>query len=160
MNKSNSIETTNTFSNLSDQAKFRLNEINKIKNYFNSEIQERKIMSKKITKYIAAFDYFDKALIVLSPTGPRISIISFTIVIGVPAGIANASFSLVFSLATEIIKKLLKITRNKNKKHGKIFMLAKTWLNNIETLRSQALIDLEISHEEFKTIVNEKKKMY
>ena len=47
MNKSNSIETTNTFSNLSDQAKFRLNEINKIKNYFNSEIQERKIMSKK-----------------------------------------------------------------------------------------------------------------
>ena len=83
MNKSNSIETTNTFSNLSDQAKLRLNEINKIKDYFNSEIQKRKIMSKKLTKYIAAFDYFDKALVVLSPTSSRISIISFTIVIGV-----------------------------------------------------------------------------
>ena len=38
----NSIEVTNTYSNLSDQTKFRLNEINKIKDYFNSEIQEKK----------------------------------------------------------------------------------------------------------------------
>ena len=51
---------------LSDQAKFRLNEINKIKDYFNSEIQERKVMSKKLRKYIATFDYFDKTLVVLS----------------------------------------------------------------------------------------------
>ena len=59
-----SIETlANT---LSDQTKFRLNEINKIKDYFNSEIQERKTMSKKLSKYIAAFDYIDKTLIVLS----------------------------------------------------------------------------------------------
>ena len=65
MNESNSIETlTNTHSNLnaiplSDQAKFRLNEINKIKDYLNSEIQERKAVSKKLSKYIAAFDYID-----------------------------------------------------------------------------------------------------
>ena len=37
-------------------------------------------------------------------------------------------------------------------------MLAKTKLNSIETLMSQALIDLDISHEEFKTILNEKEK--
>ena len=48
------------------------------------------------------------------------------------------------------------MTKNKKKKHNKIVMLAKSKLNSIETLVSQALIDLEISHEEFKTIVNEK----
>ena len=121
----NSIEVTNTYSNLSDQTKFRLNEINKINVYFDSEIQERKIMSKKLSKYIAAVGFFDKTLIVLSATSGGISIISFTSVIGVPVGIANASFSLIFSLTTGIIKKLLKITRNKKKKHNNIFMLAK-----------------------------------
>ena len=97
---------------LNDQTKFRLNEINKIKDYFNSEIQERKTMSKKLSKYIAAFDYIDKILIVLSATS---SIISFTSVIGVPAGLASASFFLVFSLTTGIIKNLLKVTRKKEK---------------------------------------------
>ena len=58
-------------------------------------------MSKKLRKYIAAFDYFDKTLIVLSATSGEISIISFTSVIGVPVGIARASFSFVFSLTTE-----------------------------------------------------------
>ena len=61
----NFVERTDAHSILRDQIKFRLNEINKIKDYFDSEIQERKLMSKKISKYIAAFDYFDKALIVL-----------------------------------------------------------------------------------------------
>ena len=128
-----------------------------LKDYFNSEFQERKITSKKISKCIAAFDYFDKTLVGLSATSAGISIISFTSVIGVPAGIASASFSLVFSLTAGIIKTLLSLTRNK-KKHNKIVMLAKAKLNSIETLISQELIDLEISHEEFKTIVNEKEK--
>ena len=65
MKKGSSIETID-ISNLSDQTKFRLNENNKIKDYFNTEIQEMKIMSKKLIKSIAAFDYFDKTLIVLS----------------------------------------------------------------------------------------------
>ena len=63
-------------------------------------------MNKKLSKYIAAFDYIDKTLIVLSATSGGISIISFTSVIGVPAGLANASFTLIFSLTTGIIKKL------------------------------------------------------
>ena len=62
----NSIETTNVYSNLSDRRKSRLNEMNKSKYYFNSEIQERKIMSKKLSKYIAVFDYIEKTLIALS----------------------------------------------------------------------------------------------
>ena len=134
-----------------------MDEINKIKDYFNSEIQERKIMSKKLNKYIAAFDYIDKTLIVLSPASEEVSIISFVSVNGAPAGVARVSFSFIFSLTIGIIKKLLSITRNKKKKHNKIFMLATSKLNSIETL-SQALIDLEISHEEFKTIFNEKVK--
>ena len=143
---------------LNDQTKFRLSEVNKVKDYFNSEIQERKIMSKKLSKYIviAAFDYIDKTLIVLSGTSGRISIISFTSVIGITAGLANASFFVTFSLTTGLIKKLLKVTRKKKKKHNKIVILAKSELNSIETLMSEALIDLDISHKEFKTIVNEK----
>ena len=84
-------ETIN--SNLSDQTNFRSNEINKIKDYFNSEIQERKIMSKKLSKYIASFDYIDKTLIVLSATSGGVSIISSASVVGAPAGIASASFT-------------------------------------------------------------------
>ena len=56
------------------------------------------------------------------------------------------------------MKKLLSITRNKKKKHDKILMLAKSKLNSIETLISQALIDMEISHEEFIAIFKEKDK--
>ena len=95
MNECSSIKTHSNL-NLSDQTKFRLAEINKIKNYFNSEIQERKTMSNKLSKYIPAFDYIDKTLIFLSAASGVISIISFTSVIGVPAGIASASFTLIF----------------------------------------------------------------
>ena len=118
MNELNSMETQSNLDAipLNDQTKFRLNEINKIKDYFNSEIQERKTMRKKLSKYIAAFDYIDKTLIVLSATSGGISIISFTSVTGIPAGLASASFTLVFSVTTGIIKKLLKITRKKKKK--------------------------------------------
>ena len=87
-----------------------------------------------------------------------ISIISCTSVIGVLIGIASASFSLVISLATGIIKKVLKITRNKKKKHNKIVILAKSKLDSIETLISQALIYFEISHEQSEIIDNEKEK--
>ena len=91
----------------------------------------------------------------MSTASGGISIISFTKVIGIPAVVISASPTLVFSLTTEIIKKLLKETRKKKKKHSKILMFAKSKLNSIESLMSQALIDLDISHEEFKTIVGE-----
>ena len=142
---------------LTDQIKYKLNEITKIENYFIVKIYQRKSCSKNISKYVAAFDYIDKILIVLSATSGGVSIISFTSIIGAPVGIASASFTLIFSLTTGIVKKLLNITRNKKKKHDKILMLAKSKLNSIETLVSQALIDLEISHEEFNRIMKEKK---
>ena len=144
MNKSNSIEAIDK-TDLSEQTKFRLDEISKIENYFIKEINQRKSCSKKLNKYVAVFDYIDQALIVLSATSGGVSIISFTSIIGAPVGIASASFTLIFSLTTGIVKKLLNITRNKKKKHDQILMLAKSKLNSIETLISQALIDMDIS---------------
>ena len=90
---------------MTDQTNFRLNKISKIKNYFNSEINQKKPKcSKKLSKYVAAFDYIDKVLIVLSETSGGLSIISFTSVVGAPVGIASASFTLIFSLTTGIIQ--------------------------------------------------------
>ena len=82
----------------------------------------------------------------------------FRSVAGAPIGIASASFTLIFPLTTGIVKKLLSITRIKKKKHDKIFMLAKNKLNSIQTLVSQALTDMDISHEEFVVIFKEKYK--
>ena len=157
MDECNSIKTIDK-TKLTEQTKIRLDKITKIENYFHQEINQRKLCSKKLSKYIAAFDYIDKILIVLSATTGGVSICSFTSVVGAPVGIASASFTLIFSLTTGIVKKLLNITRNKKKKHDKILMLAKSKLNSIETLISQALIDMEISHEEFIAIFKEKDK--
>ena len=110
-----------------------------------------------MNRYVTIFNYIDKILIILSAATGGISIISFTTAIGA-VGIASASFILIFSLSTAIIKKLLNITRKKKKKHGKILMLAESKFNSIETLISQALNDLDISHKEFIKILNEKDK--
>ena len=56
------------------------------------------------------------------------------------------------------MKKLLKTTRNKKKKYNEIIMLARSKLNSIEIKISEALINSEISHEDFITIINEEKK--
>ena len=125
--------------NLSEQTKFRLDEISKIENYFIEEINQRKSCSQKLNKYITSFDYKDKILVALKAARGGVSIISFSSVIGAPVGIASVSFTLIFSLTTRIVKKLLDITRKKEKKHDKILMLAKSKLNSINTLISQAL---------------------
>ena len=101
------------YPNLNYQQQFRLNKINEIKNYFVAEIKERELMSKRLSKCIASFDYFDKPLIFLSVTTGSISIVSFATVIGAPVGIASASFSLAFSFSTGIVKKLLKQQKRK-----------------------------------------------
>ena len=141
---------------LSDQTNLRLYEIKKIENHFINENNERKLCSKKLSKYVTTFDYIDKILIALSATTGGISIISFTSNIGVPAGISSASFTLIFSSTTGIIKKSLSTAKKKKKMHDQIFMLAKSKFNSIETLTSQVLNDMEISHEEFITIFKEK----
>ena len=157
MDECNSIKTIDK-TKLTEQTKIRLDKITEIESYFHQEINQRKLCSKKFSKYVVALDYIDKILIVLGATSGGVSIISFTSVVGTPVGIVSASFTLIFSLTTGIIKKLLSIARNKKKKYDKILMLAKSKLNSIETQISQALIDMEISHEEFIAIFKEKEK--
>ena len=82
--------------NISNEQQFRLNKINEIKDYFIAEIKERELMSKRLSKYIASFDYFDKSVIVLTVTTCSISIASFATVIGAPVGMGSASFNLAF----------------------------------------------------------------
>ena len=141
---------------LPDQTKYRLYKIKKIETYFINEINERKWYSKKLSKYVTIFDYIDKILIALSATSTGVLIILFTSIIGVPAGIASASFTLIFSMTAGIIKNLLSTTIKKKKKHDQILMLAKSKYNSIEALISQALNDINISHKEFITILKEK----
>ena len=82
-----------------------------MENYFIEEINQRISCSQKLNKYITTFDYIDKTLVVLSATTGGVSIISFTSFFGAPVGIASASFTLPFSLATGIVEKVLNITR-------------------------------------------------
>ena len=101
-------------------------------------------MSKRFSKYIASFDYFGKSLIALSATSCCISIASFATFIGTPIGIASASPSLTFSLsAGHIITKIIKNNRSK--------------LNSIESKISEALMNSQISHENFMKIINEER---
>ena len=102
--------------NITDQTKFRLNEISKIEIYFNSEMNQRKLCTKKLSKYVTAFDYIDNILIALSTTTEGVCIVTHATIVGAPVGITSGGFTIVFSLATGIIKKLLSRTRNKKKK--------------------------------------------
>ena len=143
--------------NLTEVDKYRLNEINKIKEYFNKEINERKDIINKLNKCIVAFDYLDKIFIALSASFGTFSLASHATVIGIPAGIAGVSLTLIFTISTGINKSLLQVAKNKKKKHNNIITLVKDKLNMIDALLSSALNDLKISHEEFSNIMTEKK---
>ena len=95
---------------------YRLDEINKIRDYFNNEIKERKDIIKKLNKYIVSFDYLDKIFIALSASIGTLSIASYASVVGTPAGISDSSLTLVFTIGTGISKSLLKVSEKRKKK--------------------------------------------
>ena len=142
---------------LTDVNKYRLDKINKIKEYFDNEIKERKDIIKKLNKYLVSFDYLDQIFIALSASFSTLSIASYSTVIGLPVGIAGSSLTLILTIGTGINKSLLRVTKKRKKKHNKIIALAKSKLNMIDTLLSSALNDSKISHEEFTTIITKKK---
>ena len=144
----------NNIIELTNVNKYRLDEINKIRDYFNNEIKERKDIIKKLNKYLVSFDYLDEIFITLSALFGTLSIASYASVIGIPAGVTGASLILVFTVGTGISKSLLKLTK-KEKRNNKIIISAKTKLNTIDTLLSSALNDSEISHEEFSNIITQ-----
>ena len=146
----------NNMVELTDINNYRLTEINKTRDYFSNEINERKDIIKKLNKYLVIFDYLDKIFITLSGSFSTLSIASYATVLGLPVGIAGFSLTLIFTISTGINKSLLKVTKKRKKKHNKIIALAKSKLNTIETLISRALNDSKISHEEFTNIITEK----
>ena len=119
MNILNVIELTDTAN------KYRLDEINKIRIYFNNEITERKDIIKKLNKYLGSLDYLDKIFIALSASFGTLSIASYASVVNTPAGIAGSSLILILTISTGISKSLLKVTKKRKKKHSKIIALAK-----------------------------------
>ena len=91
----------------------------------------------------------------MSASFGTLSIASYASVVGIPAGIAGSSMTLIFTIGTGISKSLLKVTKKRKKKHNKIIALAKNKLNTIDTLLSSALNDSKISHEEFSNFITE-----
>ena len=81
---------------LADVNNYRLNEINKIKDYFNNEINERKNINKKLNKYLVTLDYLDRIFTTLSASFGTLSVASHATVVGIPVGIARASLTLIF----------------------------------------------------------------
>ena len=100
---------------LTDINKYRLDEINKTRHYFNNEINERKDIIKKLNKSIVSFDYLDKIFITLSASFGTLSIASYASVVGIPVGITGPSLILLFTVGTGISKWLLKLTKKRKK---------------------------------------------
>ena len=100
---------------LTDADKYRLDEINKVRDYFNNEIKERKDIIKKLNKYLVSFDYLDKIFITLSASLGTLSIASHVTVVGIPVGIAGSSLTLIFTIGTGINKSLLKVTKKEKR---------------------------------------------
>ena len=105
----------NNIIELTDVNKYRLDEINKIRDYFDNEIKERKNIIKKLNKYLVSFDYLDKIFITLSASFGTLSIASQATVVGIPADITGASLTLIFKIGTGISKSLLKVSKKEKR---------------------------------------------
>ena len=103
----------NNIIELTDINKYRLDEINKIRDYVDKEIKERIYIIKNLNKYLVSFDYLDKVFITLSASFGTLSIASQATAIGIPAGITGASLTLIFTIGTGISKSLLKVTKKR-----------------------------------------------
>ena len=125
------------------------------------EINQNKLISKKHKKVCRILNYIDLSLIVTSAITGCVSISAFASLVGIPIGITSSAIGLKMCIITAGIKKYNAIIKKKKKKkHDKIVLLAKSKLNSIEVLISKALIDSNISHDEFVSINNVLKKFY
>ena len=96
---------------LADINNYRLNEINKTKDYFNVEINERRNIIKKLNKYLVTLNYLDRIFITLSASFGTLSVASHATVVGIPVGVAGASLTLIFTISTGVNKSLLQLTK-------------------------------------------------
>ena len=79
----------NNIIELTDVNKYRLDEKNKIRDYFNNEIKERKDVIEKLNTYLVSFAYLDKIFITLSASFGTLTMASYASVVGIPAGITG-----------------------------------------------------------------------
>ena len=133
---------------------FRLKNIDETRNYLIEEINRNELMSKKHKKVCTTLNYIEHFLILGSTITGCVSISAFASLVGIPIGIASSTIGLKICVITAGIKKYKSIIKKKKKKHDKIVLLAKSKLNSIEVLISKALIDSNISHDEFVLINN------
>ena len=138
----------------------RLKNIDEIRNYLIEEINQNELMSKKHKKDPRILNYIEHSLIAISTITGCVSISAFASLVGIPIGIASSTIGLKICVITAGIKKYKSIIKEKKKKHDKIVLLAKSKLNSIEVLISKALIDSNISHDEFILINNALKEFY
>ena len=127
---------------------FRLKNIDETRNYLIEEINRNEFMTSKHKKVCRVLNCIDHSLIAISPITGGVSISVFTSLV-IPIGITSSAIGLKICVITTGIKKDKSIIKKKRTKHDKIVLLAKSKLNSIEVLISKALIDSNISHEEF-----------
>ena len=139
---------------------FRLKKIDEIRNYLIEEINQNELMSKKHKKVSGVLIYIEHSLIVISTITGCVSISAFASLVSIPIGIMSSAIGLKMCAIAAGIKRYDSIIKKKTKKHDKIVLLAKSKLNGIEVLISKALIDSNISHDEFILINNVLKGFY
>ena len=133
---------------------FSLKNIDNTRNYFIEEINRNELIIKKHKKVCATLDYIEHFFILGSANNGCISISAFSSLVGIPVGISSSAIGLINCAVTAWIKKYKSIIKKKRKNHNKIVFLTKSKLNRIEALICKALIDLNISHDEFVLINN------
>ena len=140
---------------LEDQSNYRLSEISKIKDYFNEEIQYQQFLMSKLSKYLTVFDYSNKILTVVLTVFSGTNIFS-NVKNKQLLSLITSIFSLLFSLSFGVVIKLKQETKLR-KKNNRLLYLAKSKLDCIEMLISNAIKDGIIKHDEFLEILKEKK---
>ena len=138
----------------------RLKKINEIRIYLIEEINRNELMSKKHKKVCRVLNYIDNSLTVLSTITGCISISAFASLVGIPIGITSSATGLKISVIVAGIKEFKSINEKKKKKHDKIVLISISKLNSTEVLISKALIDSDISHDEFVLMNNVLKEFY
>ena len=128
--------------------------IDEIRNYLIEEINQNEFMTRKHKKVCRVLNYIDHSLIAISLITGGVSISVFASLGVIPIGITNSAIGLKICVITTGIKKDKSIITKKRTKHDKLVLLAKSKLNSIEVLISKALINSNISHEEFVLINN------
>ena len=132
-------------------------EIGKIKDYLEQEMKYQQLLTSKLSKYLTGFDYADKILTVFLTVFSGANIFAQVKEEKQLLGLISSIFSLLFCLCSGVAKKLQQETKTRKKKHNKLFYLAKNKLDCVEMLVSKSVMDETIDHNEFLSIMKEKK---